>query len=134
MDARVRVRRVFIVRAHVRARICAARTALPDLPRFFLPLFLSFGRYRYDAHKVGPGPVGTLPRGAFVTSHVARMFPFFRPAPFPFHPELREEDSLRGLSPFPFLLFLFTRRIKKGTRDLPRSAETLSSSATCPPS
>lgn len=117
-------------RAYLRGPYGPARSS-PSLS--LLSLFLSFGRYRYGAHKVGPGPRRHLATGClcYLTRGQDVSF-FFRPAPFPFYPELREEDSLRGLSPFSFLLFLFTRRIKKGTRDLLPSAETLSSSATCP--
>lgn len=122
MGVRVRRRalRVFIVRAHIsrararaRARIRAASRRPLDLP------CLSGGTVR--RHKVGPGRFGTLPRGAFVTSHVARMFPFFSSCrSFPsraaggFSP-VRVSSSSFSFSP------IRAERHKRGTRDLLRS-------------
>lgn len=88
-----------------------ARWAL-DLPRLLsLSLSLSFGRYRHGATRWAQGPSAPCHGVPFVTSHVARMFPFSRPASSP--PKLWE-DSRSACSSF----FFYSCEVLRRAHDL----------------
>lgn len=101
---------LYIYCARTCTRIFARRACWAlDLPRL-LSLSLSLlWKIPHGATRWAQGPSAPCHRVPFVTSHVARMFPFSRPASSP--PKLWE-DSRSVCSSF----FLFMRSIKKGTR------------------
>lgn len=97
-----RVRRVyyiFIVHAHVHARICAQ--GLRSFP-FLISLFLSLRPGTgHDATRWASGPFGTLPRGAFCYLTRGQDVSFFT-SPISFPSRAAREDSHHMFFFFPF--------------------------------